>query len=222
MLRPRRRRTMGTKHAKKLRKRKCKCCDREFTPQPHNAFRRKGREHDIPHQEYCTRKLCQEASKRRSDLRFRQKNPGYHQRKKKEAVARVNKHRAARRGRKSRKLRRLRIATLWVLLSDGQLRFLLRLEDKRSGVLQDFIISQPVVVASLVVRFERVLQGFFRVSQESWYFWHRFAENLTRPSPKKGSERKKRCRKRTQTKKSGKSAHRRKHQPQCGKQHSSH
>jgi len=202
--------TKQTKKAKKCRQRQCKCCRRKFTPQPHNAFRSKGRERETPYQLYCTRKFCQKASSHRSNLRFGKKNPDYHLKKKDKARARMQKYRAALRGRKARSHHRFQVATLWVLFSAGQLRFLLRLEDKRSGVLQDFIIAQPLVVARVMVRFESLLQGFFRVSQEGWYFWHRFAGNLVRPNPKRGSERKTRCHTGTQTKEPVKSPYRRK------------
>lgn len=190
--------TKHTKPARKRRQRKCKCCHRMFTPQPHNAFRNKGREHEIQHQLYCTSKFCQKASSRRSNLRFRKTNPDYHLKKKDKARVRMQKYRAAHRGHKARGHHRFQVATLWVLFTAGQLRFLLRLEDKRSGVLQDFCITQPVVVARVAARFESMLQGFFRVSRECWYFWHRFSQDLPQSAAAKGGKGKKRCQMQTQ------------------------
>ena len=62
---------MREKKPKPIRRRKCKCCQVWFYPQPHNAYRKKDR----PHQRYCTHPVCRRASKEASKLRWLRTTP---------------------------------------------------------------------------------------------------------------------------------------------------
>ena len=138
-------------------RRKCRCCQAWFDPEPHNAW----------HQRYCRERDCQAASHRASQWRWLRRNvtanSGYAN------VQRVQRWRAEHAERTTPRLDRHLFLDIRVPPTTDNPTILVRIEDRKVGVLQDLTVAQPVHRKRVRPISDNALRDVVRLGFRNWY-----------------------------------------------------